>query len=94
MKPKAILLNIARGPVVDEAALAEALAYGTIRGAALDVFEQEPQVHQGLLAAENAVLSPHLGSATAETRSAMARLAAENVVSVLLGRGPKTPVSG
>ena len=94
MKPKAILLNIARGPVVDEAALAEALAYGTIRGAALDVFEQEPQVHQGLLAAENAVLSPHRGSATAETRSAMARLAAENVVSVLLGRGPKTPVSG
>ncbi len=94
MKPSAILLNIARGPVVDEAALAEALAAGTIRAAALDVFEDEPTVHPALLACENAVLSPHLGSATAETRAAMSRLAAENLAAVLLGDGPKTPVSG
>jgi glyoxylate reductase len=93
MKSSAYLVNTARGPIVDEAALAEALRSGLIAGAALDVFENEPLVHPGLLELDNAVLVPHLGSATVETRGAMAELAAQNVVEVLAGRAPLTPVT-
>jgi len=93
MKPSAVLVNAARGPVVDEPALAEALASGEIAAAGLDVYEHEPQVEPALLALENVVLSPHLGSATVETRTAMAELAARNAISVLRGEGPLTPVA-
>ena len=93
MKPSAYLVNTTRGPVVDEAALVDALRTGTIAGAGLDVFEREPEVHPGLLELENAVLVPHLGSATVETRTAMAVLAARNAVAVLRGRSPLTPVT-
>ena len=92
MKPTAFLVNTTRGPVVDEEALVGALRDGTIAGAGLDVFEREPEVHPGLLELENAVLLPHLGSATVETRTAMGMLAAENVLEVLGGRPPLTPV--
>ena len=92
MKPSASLVNTTRGPVVDEGALADALRAGTIAGAGLDVFEHEPQVHPGLLELENVALIPHLGSATVETRTAMGVLAAENVVAVLGGAAPVTPV--
>ncbi|MFZ9629198.1 MAG: 2-hydroxyacid dehydrogenase [Ilumatobacteraceae bacterium] len=92
MKPTAFLINTARGPIVDEAALVDALKAGTIAGAGLDVFEHEPAVHPGLLECEQAVLVPHLGSATVETRSAMARLAASNVAAVLTGVTPPTPI--
>ena len=92
MKNTAILVNTARGPVVDEAALVHALQHCQISGAGLDVFENEPAVHPGLLECENAVLIPHLGSATIETRSAMARLAAHNTVNVLSGAEPPTPI--
>ena len=85
MRSDAFLVNTTRGPVVDEAALAEALASGVIAGAGLDVFEHEPEVHPGLLELENAVLIPHLGSATIETRTAMAVLAARNAAAVLGG---------
>jgi glyoxylate reductase len=93
MRPSAYLVNTARGPVVDEPALVTALQNGVIAGAGLDVFEREPDVHPGLLELENVVLVPHLGSATIETRTAMATLAAENVVSVLSGEPPLTPVT-
>ncbi len=93
MKPTAHLVNTTRGPVVDEAALAEALSTGVIAGAALDVFEREPEVHPGLLECENAVIVPHLGSATIETRTAMAELAARNAVAALTGDEPPTPVN-
>ncbi|SFT06356.1 2-hydroxyacid dehydrogenase [Saccharopolyspora flava] len=93
MKPTAILVNTSRGPVVDEKALARALAEGEIAGAALDVFEQEPQVEPGLLDLDNVALAPHLGSATTETRTAMAELAARNVAAVLAGQPPLTPVT-
>jgi len=92
MRPSAHLVNTTRGPVVDEAALAEALRAGAIAGAGLDVFEREPEVHPDLLELENVVLIPHLGSATIETRTAMGVLAAENVVAVLVGSAPVTPV--
>ena len=94
MRSDAYLVNTTRGPVVDEAALAEALAAGVIAGAGLDVFEKEPEVDPGLLELENAVLIPHLGSATIETRTAMAVLAARNAAAVLGGGAPLTPVSG
>ena len=92
MKPSAFLVNTTRGPVVDEGALAEALRSGAIAGAGLDVFEREPKVHPDLLGVENVVLIPHLGSATVETRTAMGVLAARNVVAVLGGEPPLTPV--
>ena len=93
MKPSAFLVNTARGPIVDEAALVDALRSGTIAGAGLDVFEHEPEVHPGLVGLDNVVLVPHLGSATIETRGAMAALAARNVVEFLAGRGPVSPVT-
>jgi glyoxylate reductase len=92
MKRSAFLVNTARGPVVDEAALAWALQQHLIAGAALDVYEHEPAVHPDLLTLENVLLVPHLGSGTTETRTAMADLAAENVLAVLDGRPPLTPV--
>jgi glyoxylate reductase len=92
MKRTAFLVNTARGPVVDEGALAAALRSGAIAGAALDVYEREPLVHPDLLSLENVVLAPHLGSATVETRTEMAMLAARNVVEVLQGRPPLTPI--
>ncbi len=92
MKPTAYLVNTARGPIVEEAALVDSLASGRIAGAALDVFEHEPQVHPGLIGLDNVVLVPHLGSATVETRAAMATLAARNVAAVLAGESPITPV--
>jgi lactate dehydrogenase-like 2-hydroxyacid dehydrogenase len=88
MKPTAILVNTSRGPVVDEAALAEALAQRVIAGAGLDVFEKEPQVHPTLLKLDNIVLVPHIGSATVDTRRKMSMLAAENAVEALSGRRP------
>jgi glyoxylate reductase len=94
MKSEAVLINTSRGPVVDEAALANALAEGRIFAAGLDVYEKEPEVHPKLLELENAVLAPHIGSASVETRDRMAVLAAENIVAVLSGEEPKTPVNG
>jgi lactate dehydrogenase-like 2-hydroxyacid dehydrogenase len=88
MKPTAILVNTSRGPVVDEAALAEALAAKTIAGAGIDVFEREPQVHPGLLACQNAVLSPHIASASVDTRRKMSMLAVDNAVALFEGRRP------
>lgn len=92
MRRSAWLINTSRGPVVDEAALVWALEEGVISGAALDVFEHEPAVSKGLLALDNVLLVPHLGSATRETRTAMAELAVRNVVAVLQGRPAMTPV--
>ena len=94
MKPEAVLINTSRGPVVDEAALADALSKGRIFAAGLDVYEKEPEVHPKLLELENVVLAPHIGSASVETRDRMAVLAAENIVAVLSGEEPKTPVNG
>jgi len=93
MKETAVLVNTSRGPIVDEAALATALASGEIAGAGLDVYDREPEVHPALLALENVVLAPHLGSATVETRAAMGMLAARNLVAVLSGERPPTPVN-
>jgi glyoxylate reductase len=93
MKRSAYLINTARGPVIDEEALAWALQARLIAGAALDVYENEPVVHPDLLSLENVLLVPHLGSGTTETRMAMADLAIANVVAVLSGRPPLTPVS-
>ena len=88
MKPTACLINTSRGPLVDEAALAAALREKGIAGAGLDVYEHEPEVHPALRECDNAVLTPHLGSAVAETRERMALIVAENIIAVMEGRRP------
>ena len=88
MKPTAYLINTSRGPVIDEKALAEALKNKIIRGAAIDVFENEPAVEPVLLKLENIILTPHIASATEETRAKMAELAAENIIFALSGKEP------
>jgi glyoxylate reductase len=93
MKSEAILVNTSRGPVVDEAALAEALAERRIFAAGLDVFESEPEVHPRLLELENVVLAPHIGSASFETRDKMAAMAGEDLRAVLRGEQPRNPVN-
>ncbi len=93
MKPTATLVNIARGGLVDDAALADALRHGVIAAAGLDVFEGEPSVHPDLLTVPNVVLTPHIASATQPTRLAMAQLAAENLIGFLLHGQAKTPLN-
>ena len=93
MKPTAFLINTSRGPVVDEAALVAALEQKKIAGAALDVYEREPIVHPGLLGRKDVVLAPHLGSATLETRTKMAVVAAQNVAAFFEGRRPPNPLN-
>jgi lactate dehydrogenase-like 2-hydroxyacid dehydrogenase len=93
MKPGAFLINTARGDVVDEAALVEALEAGTIAGAGLDVYEKEPQVSEALLSMENVVLLPHLGSATTETRVAMGMTVIENAIAFFAGGEPPNRVA-
>ena len=93
MKPTANLINIARGGIVDDAALAGALKEKRIAAAGLDVFEGEPKVHPDLLTVPNVVLTPHIASATLPTRMAMARLAADNLIAVLTGKDPLTPLN-
>ena len=88
MRPSAFLINTARGPIVDEQALVQALAERRIAGAALDVYEDEPRVNPALLAMDNVVLTPHLGSAVAELREAMAHVVVDNIVAILQGRRP------
>ncbi len=92
MRATATLVNTARGPIVDEAALGAALRDGAIAGAALDVFEFEPEVSEELLGLDNVMLVPHLGSATVETRTAMSELAVANTLAVLAGERAPTPV--
>lgn len=92
MKPTATLVNLARGGIVDDVALAHALKAGTIAAAGLDVYEHEPQVHPALLDCKNVVLLPHIGSASRAARLAMAHLAVDNCLAVLEGRAPLTPV--
>lgn len=92
MKRTAYLINTARGPIVEEDALAWALQHHLLAGAALDVYEQEPSIHAGLFGLDNVLLAPHIGSATTETRTAMADLAAENVLAILAGKPALTPV--
>ena len=92
LQETAVLVNTSRGPVVDEPALADALQNGRVFAAGFDVYEEEPKVHPKLLDLENAVLAPHIGSATVETRDRMAAMAAENLRAVLRGEEPKTPV--
>ena len=93
MKPTATLTNIARGGIVDDAALAAALRERRIAAAGLDVFEGEPAVHLDLLTVPNVVLTPHIASATHRTRRAMAELAADNLIAALTGGTPPTPVN-
>jgi glyoxylate reductase len=93
MKSTAYLINTSRGPVIDEAALADALKRDVIRGAALDVFEEEPKVHPGLLEVSNVLITPHVASASTSTRTRMATMAAENVIAALDGRRPPTIVN-
>jgi lactate dehydrogenase-like 2-hydroxyacid dehydrogenase len=94
MKPTAILVNTARGPIVDEASLVQALRGGVIAGAGLDVYEDEPRPHPGLRDLDNVVLLPHIASAGRATREAMGTLAVDNVRAVLNGDPPLTPVTG
>ena len=93
MKKTAYLINASRGPVVDEAALAQALKEGWIAGAGIDVFEREPEVHPALMGLPNVVLSPHIASASSDTRLKMANLAVDNCLAVLEGKTPPTPVN-
>lgn len=93
MKPTAYLINTSRGLVLDEAALADALSANTIRGAALDVFEREPEVEPRLLGLDNVLLTPHIASATVSTRTRMATMAAENVIAALQGERPPTALN-
>ena len=93
MKPTATLTNIARGGIVDDAALAQALRERSIAGAALDVFEGEPKVHPDLLTVPNVVLTPHIASATVPTRRAMANLAVDNLIAALTGGAPPTALN-
>ena len=93
MKKTAILVNAARGPIVDEAALVRALTEGWIAGAGLDVFEEEPTIHPGLPPLENVVMAPHIASASFDTRVAMSTLAVKNCLAVLEGKPPLTPVA-
>lgn len=88
MKPSAYLINTSRGPIVDEKALADALKNNVIKGAALDVFENEPAIEPGLIGLENVIITPHIASATEETRSAMAELAAQNIIAAIAGEVP------
>jgi gluconate 2-dehydrogenase len=94
MKPTATLVNIARGGIVDDAALALALRERRIAAAGLDVFEGEPRVHPDLLTVPNVVLTPHIASATVKTRLAMARLAADNLIGFLTRGQALTPING
>ena len=87
-----VLINVARGTVVDEQALIEALRSGTILSAGLDVYEDEPRVPQELIDMEHVVLLPHVASASVHTRNAMGKLVADNIVSWVEGKGPLTPV--
>ncbi|MCA9978186.1 MAG: D-glycerate dehydrogenase, partial [Anaerolineales bacterium] len=93
MKPSVIFINTARGPVVKEADLVQALEQGLIAGAGLDVYEAEPKAHSGLAPLPQVVMLPHIGSATTETRRRMAIMAAQNVVNVLGGQGPINPIN-
>lgn len=93
MRKGSILVNTARGPIVDEAALAEVLEHGPLAAAGIDVFEKEPAIHPALLARTNAVLTPHIGSADRITREAMVAMAISNVLCVFEGRPPVTPVT-
>jgi glyoxylate reductase len=93
MKRRPIIVNTARGPIIKEDDLVQALEEGLIRGAGLDVFEEEPIAHPGLAELSNVVMVPHIGSATTETRRRMAMMAVENVVSVLGGGRPLNPVN-
>ncbi len=93
MKSSAVLVNVSRGPVVDEQALAEALSDGTILAAGLDVYEQEPTIHPRLIGLPNALILPHLGSSTVEDRTDLTGICAENVAAVLAGRTPPFPVA-
>lgn len=93
MKPTAHIINTARGPVIDEPALVDALETGAIAGAGLDVFEKEPEIAPGLIELDNVVCLPHIGSASAATRARMAELAATNLLAVLRGERPPTPVN-
>ena len=93
MKPSAVIINTARGNIIDEEALVQALSGGQILGAGLDVFENEPKVHPALIGMSNVTLLPHIGSATAETRFKMAWLAAENLIAFLKGQRPPNLVN-